>query len=49
MSFPKFTEEYSLLAWRPSDMVSLKMLKQLSQDKDFDVAQAATEELDKRR
>ena len=39
---------YSLVRWRTSDIVSIKILKQLSKDKDIDVAKEALEELERR-
>ena len=39
---------YCLVRWRPSDIVSVKILKQLSKDKDIDVAKDALEELQRR-
>ncbi len=39
---------YSLIKWRPSEIVSVKILKQLSKDEDIDVAKEASTELDRR-
>lgn len=39
---------YELVRWRASDIVTTKTLKQLSNDKDIDVAKSAKEELDRR-
>jgi len=39
---------YSLVRWRANDIVSIKTLKQLSKDKDIDVAKEAAKELDRR-
>ncbi|MDF1884549.1 hypothetical protein JHD49_11420 [Sulfurimonas sp. SAG-AH-194-C21] len=39
---------YSLVRWRANDIVSIKILKKLSNDKDIDVAKEATKELDRR-
>jgi len=38
--------KYSLLRWRSSEFVSARILKQLSKDKDIDVAKEAQAELD---
>ncbi|MEA2018944.1 MAG: hypothetical protein U9N59_10905 [Campylobacterota bacterium] len=39
---------YELVRWRANDIVTNKILKQLSNDKDIDVAKEAQEELDRR-
>ena len=39
---------YNLVRWRTNDIVSVKILKQLSKDKDIDVAKEAQEELERR-
>jgi len=39
---------YNLVRWRTNDIVSIKVLKQLSKDKDIDVAKEALEELERR-
>ena len=39
---------YNLVRWRINDIVSIKILKQLSKDKDIDVAKEALEELERR-
>lgn len=39
---------YNLVRWRTNDIVSIKILKQLSKDKDIDVAKEALEELERR-
>jgi len=39
---------YNLVRWRPSEIVSVKLLKQLSKDEDIDVAKEATEALEGR-
>ncbi len=39
---------YNLVRWRANDIVTTKILKQLSNDKDIDVAKEAQEELDRR-
>jgi len=38
---------YNLVRWRTNDIVSIKILKQLSKDKDIDVAKDAAKELDR--
>jgi len=45
---PNALVRYELVRWRVSDVVSTKILKQLSNDKDFDVAKQAQENLDRR-
>jgi hypothetical protein len=39
---------YNLVRWRTNDAVSIQILKQLSKDKDIDVAQEAVKELERR-
>ena len=39
---------YNLVRWRTNDIISVKILKQLSKDKDIDVAKEAAKELDRR-
>ncbi len=39
---------YNLVRWRTNDIVSIKILKQLSKDKDIDVAKDAAKELKRR-
>jgi ribosomal protein S17 len=39
---------YNLVRWRTNDIVSIKILKQLSKDKDIDVAKEAAKELERR-
>jgi len=39
---------YNLVRWRTNDIVSIKILKQLSKDKDIDVATGAAKELERR-
>ena len=39
---------YNLVRWRTNDIVSIKILKQLSKDKDIDVVKQALEELERR-
>ena len=39
---------YNLVRWRTNDIISVKILKQLSKDKDIDVAKDATKELERR-
>ena len=39
---------YNLVRWRTNDIISIKILKQLSKDKDIDVAKEALEELERR-
>jgi len=38
---------YNLVRWRTNDIVSIKILKQLSKDKDIDVAKEALKELER--
>jgi len=39
---------YELVRWRPSEIITTKILKQLANDKDIDVAKEAQEELERR-